>query len=231
MSTVTSGRRLMLAAMIVPALMSGCATTVGLSESDRAGLKNSAAPTYTLLYSSLGSNGLMVTTQSTALAGPGAAFLAVKNGKEWTEQHGLTHPLAPVRNRLVSKLKSDFGLYSVKNIDKEIDVSNDAPEKLRAQLGMDKGTLLDLTGTYQVIYYATNWSHFHMYYNARARLLRLDDGKVLWQGNCRTDVEDPDNKPTFDELAANKAARLKEWLNRGAAECSNQLLNQVAGKA
>jgi hypothetical protein len=231
MSTVTPGRLLKLAALVVPALITGCATTVGLSESDRAGLKNSGAPTYTLLYSSLGSNGLMVTTQKTAFAGPGAGFLAIKNGKEWTEQHRLAHPLIPVRDRLVSKLKSDFGLYGIKHIDKDIDVSNDTPEKLRAQLGMDKGTVLDLTGAYQVIYYAANWTHFHMYYNARARLVRLDDGKVLWQGNCRTDVEDPDNKPTYDDLAANDAARLKQWLNRGAAECNTQLLTQLAGKA
>jgi hypothetical protein len=208
------------------ALLYGCATNVTLPESERAALK-AAAPIQTLLYTSLGSNGLTVTTQSTAMAFAGAGFLAIKNGKEWTAEYGLTHPMIPVRDRLVASLKSELGIYDFKALDKQIDVSNDSPEKLRSHLGMEKGTLLDLTGVYQVIYYASDWSHFHMYYNGRARLVRLDDGKVLWQGNCRTDIEDPDNRPSIDDLRANQASRLKDWLARGAKECGTQLANQL----
>jgi hypothetical protein len=218
-----------LALVAATGLLYGCATGVTISDSDRASLKTSGAPVQTLLYTSMGSNGLMVLSSKTAMAVGGSGFLAIKNGKEWTQEHGLGHPLAPVRDRLVGKLKSDYGVYSFKPVTQEIDAASDTPEKLREQLGA-KGIVLDLTGVYQVIYYATNFSRFHMYYNARARLVRLDDGKVLWQANCRTDVEDPDNKPNLDELKANNAARLKEWLNRGAAECSNQLV-QTLGDA
>ncbi len=221
--------RLKLLCLAVLGLMSGCATTVSLNESERASLKSNAAPIQTLLYTSLGSNGLMITTPKTAMAVGGAGFLAIKNGKEWSEGNGISHPMTVVRDRMVSNLKRDLGVYSFKHLADTIDAGNDAPEKLKTRFG--NGLLMDFTGVYQVIYYLGDMSHYHMYYNARARLVRLDDSKVMWQGNCRLDVEDPNNRPTIDDLQANKAARLKEWLNRGAAECSNQLTSQFFGRS
>ncbi len=210
-------------------LISGCATTVSLNESERASLRGNTAPIQTLLYTSMGSNGLMITTPKTAMAVGGTGFLAIKNGKEWSEENGITHPMAAMRDRMVSRLKTELGVYNFKHLVNTIDASNDAPEKLKAQFG--NGLLMDFTGVYQVIYYLGDMSRYHMYYNARARLVRLDDNKIMWQGNCRLDVEDPDNRPTIDDLQANKAARLKEWLNRGTTDCSSQLANQFFGRS
>jgi hypothetical protein len=209
-------------------LLVGCATTVSLNDAERAELKTNGNPIQTLLYTSMGSNGLMITTPKTAMAYVGAGFVAIKNGKEWSEENSIHHPMATLRDRVTAKLKSDLGVYSFKPIADTYDVSNDAPEKLKVRLG--NGLLMDFSGVYQVIYYVADMSHYHMYYNARARLLRLDDGKVMWQGNCRTDIEDPDNRPTIDDLRANQAARLKEWLNRGASECGLQLTNHFFGR-
>lgn len=210
-------------------LMSGCATTVSLNESERASLKSNAAPIQTLLYTSLGSNGLAITTYGTAMAGPGSVYVAVKNGKEWTQENNIPHPMVTVRNQLVGKLKSDLSVYNFKHLDATLDIGEESPEKLKARLG--NGLVMDFTGTYQVIYYLAAASKYHMYFNGRARLVRLDDGKVMWVGNCRTDIEDPDNKPSIDDLRANQAARLKRWLDRGAAECGKQLTDQFFGRS
>lgn len=209
-------------------LMSGCATTVSLTDAERAGLKTSPAPIQTLLYTSMGSNGLMITTPKTAMAFAGTGFVAIKNGKEWSEANGIPHPMLAVRDRLESSLKTELGVYNFKNLTDTVDASNDAPEKLKARFG--NGLLLDFSGVYQVIYYVADMSHYHMYYNARARLVHLDDDKVMWQGNCRLDIEDPNNRPTIDDLQADRAARLKEWLARGANDCSNQLVGQFFGR-
>ncbi|HWR87505.1 MAG TPA: hypothetical protein VN277_03690 [Acidiferrobacterales bacterium] len=210
-------------------LMSGCATTVSLNESERASLKSNAAPIQTLLYTSLGSNGLAITTYGTAMAGPGSVYVAVKNGKEWAQENNIPHPMVAVRDQLVGKLKSDLSVYSFKHLDATLDIGEESPEKLKARLG--NGLVMDFTGTYQVIYYLAAASKYHMYFNGRARLVRLDDGKVMWVGNCRTDIEDPDNKPSIDDLRANQAARLKQWLGRGAAECGKQLTDQFFGRS
>lgn len=210
-------------------LLHGCATNVSMTESERNALKGASGPIQTLLYTSLGSNGLMITTYSTAMAGPGAGFAAIKNGKEWTQENNIPHPMISVRDRLVSKLKSDMGLYSFKHVETGVDIGEESPEKLKARFG--SGLVLDFTGTYQVIYYLSSMSSYHMYFNGRARLVRVDDGKIMWVGNCRTDVEDPDNKPSIDELRANQAARLKQWLDRGATECTRQLTDQFFGRS
>lgn len=221
--------RLKLPGLIVLALLHGCATNIAMTDAERTALKSANGPIQTLLYASLGSNGLAVTTYSTAMAGPGSVYLAVKNGKEWTQEHNIPHPMLAVRDRLVGKLKSDLSVYSFKHLDTTLDIGEESPEKLKARLG--NGLVMDFTGTYQVIYYLAAASKFHMYFNGRARLVHLDDGKIMWVGNCRTDIEDPDNKPSIDDLSANQAARLKQWLGRGAAECSKQLTDQFFGRS
>jgi len=220
---------LKLPGLIVLALLHGCATNVAMNDAERTALKGANGPIQTLLYTSLGSNGLAVTTYSTAMAGPGSVYLAVKNGKEWTQEHNIPHPMLAVRDRLVGKLKSDLSVYNFKHLEATLDIADESPEMLKTRLG--SGMVMDFTGTYQVIYYLTAASKFHMYFNGRARLLRLDNGKIMWVGNCRTDIEEPDNKPSIDELSANQAARLKQWLGRGAAECSKQLTEQFFGRS
>lgn len=216
-------------ALALLAFFYGCATSVSMTESERNALKGATGPIQTLLYTSLGSNGLAVTTYSTAMAGPGSVYVAIKNGKEWTQENNISHPMAAVRDRLIGKLKSDMGLYSFKHAETTVDIGEDSVEKLKTRFG--NGLLMDFSGNYQVIYYLTSPSTYHMYFNGRARLIRLDDGKIMWVGNCRTDVEDPDNKPTIDDLRTNQAARLKQWLDRGAAECSKQLTDQFLGRS
>lgn len=216
-------------AFILLALLHGCATNVSMTESERNALKGASGPIQTLLYTSLGSNGLAVTTYSTAMAGPGSVYVALKNGKEWTQENNISHPMAAVRDRLTGKLKSEMGLYSFKHLETTVDIGEDSVDKLKARFG--SGLIMDFSGGYQVIYYLTSPSSYHMYFNGRARLVRLEDGKIMWAGNCRTDVEDPDNKPTIDDLRANQAARLKQWLDRGAAECSKQLTDQFFGRS
>jgi hypothetical protein len=220
---------LKLSGLIVLALLHGCATNVAMTDAERTALKNTNGPIKTLLYTSLGSNGLAVTTYGTAMAGPGSVYVAIKNGKEWTQEHAIVHPMVAVRDRLLGKLRSELGVYSFKHLDTTLDIGEESPEKLKARLG--GGMVMDFTGSYQVIYYLAAASKYHMYFNGRARLVRLDDGKIMWVGNCRTDIEDPDNKPSIDDLSTNKAALLKQWLDRGAAECSKQLTEQFFGRS
>jgi hypothetical protein len=211
-------------------LLHGCATNVSMIDADRRALKNAEAPILTLLFTSLGSNGLMVVTYGAAMTGPGSAYLAARNGKEWAQEGNIAHPMGAVRDRVIANLRPDFGADRFKAVDMDLDISEEAPAKLKARLG--NGMVMDFTGTYQVIYHLSDFSRFHLDFRGRARLVRLDDGKILWVGNCHTDVEDPEaSRPTIEELRANGAARLKGWLARGATECSKQLTDQLLGRS
>ena len=75
-----------------------------------------------------------------------------------------------------------------------------------------------------------NWNRYHMYYGARARLVRADDGEVLWSSHCQANQDDGADAPNMDELMANQAERLKTWTYRAAQQCADQLADHFLGK-
>jgi hypothetical protein len=60
-----------------------------------------------------------------------------------------------------------------------------------------------------------------MIYAARGRLVRLSDGRVLWQGQCRYDAY-------LDQFRANSTPALKEKFTDAAESCAKQLLAQFS---
>jgi hypothetical protein len=64
----------------------------------------------------------------------------------------------------------------------------------------------------------------------RARLIRLDDLKIMWQGICRIGGESPKTWRTLAELTANDYAILKEKRDAMAKKCADQLVAQFSGK-
>jgi hypothetical protein len=63
---------------------------------------------------------------------------------------------------------------------------------------------------------------YQMIYGARARLLRLNDGRVLWQGQCRYDA-------TLDQFKATSTPALTKKFAEAAESCAKQLLAQFLG--
>ncbi len=88
-----------------------------------------------------------------------------------------------------------------------------------------------MPGQCTVIYYMANWNRYHMYYGARACLVRAEDGEVLWSSHCQANQDNGDDAPNMDELMANQAERLKTWTYRAAQQCADQLARSFPGKA
>jgi hypothetical protein len=65
---------------------------------------------------------------------------------------------------------------------------------------------------------------YQMIYAARARLLHLSDGRVLWQGQCR-------HGTNLDVFKANSTPVLKEKFAEAAEICAEELLAQFFGNA
>jgi hypothetical protein len=64
-------------------------------------------------------------------------------------------------------------------------------------------------------------------YGARARVVRLEDSKTLWQGVCK--VED-EMTGVRDDVESAEGAHLKVKLNEMADACSDQLVDQFVAK-
>ena len=65
---------------------------------------------------------------------------------------------------------------------------------------------------------------YQIFYVARSRLLRVSEGRVLWQGYCQYDGSDL--RANLDEFTANPPAGLGEKFKEAAETCGKTLLSQ-----
>ena len=80
-------------------------------------------------------------------------------------------------------------------------------------------------------YYSGDWSHHFLIYTVRARLLRLSDGKVLWEGHCERKLTDSkENRRTVDQYRANNGELLKQKVQEAGSGCADQLIAGLSVK-
>jgi hypothetical protein len=116
----------------------------------------------------------------------------------------------------------------IKGLAGELDAARliDTPETLAdddartLQKKFDGGAVLDFqTESWGLLASSLISLPYTMVYAARGRLLRLSDGRVLWQGHCRYDAN-------LDQFKANSTPALKEKFIEAAESCAQQLLAQ-----
>lgn len=169
-----------------------------------------------------------VTTGSGVLAADLTFGLSVREeGPKIVKKYGIKDPVVMVEKDFlqgVMKQEHFHNLYIQKKM-----VSYNKTSVADLQKRFKKGYYLQfIPGQWDVIYYMTNWSHYHMYFGVRARLVDLNDGKVLWNAGCSAPQDDGDNAPTIDQLWANDGALLKHWTYTSARECAAQLVKKFA---
>ena len=77
---------------------------------------------------------------------------------------------------------------------------------------------------WEIWYYPSNFSRYQMWFQTKAELIRLNDSKVLWKGDCRADQADIETAPTLDELIADNSAVLQKWIDDSTSQCAKQLV-------
>jgi hypothetical protein len=108
-------------------------------------------------------------------------------------------------------------------------LSDDAVEALQKAFG--NGVVLDFkTRLWGLSSAPMRFSTYQVSYAVRARMLRLSDGKTLWQGYCEHLGSDAQWRASFDEFTANSGALLKQKLAETAASCGKELVAQFSGK-
>jgi len=100
------------------------------------------------------------------------------------------------------------------------DWSADSTQTLSKAVGK-KGLVLDVkTLQWMLGYFPTDWSHYKVTYEVRARLIHAETGKVIGQVPC-TYLSDTENiAPTYEQLIGNHAALLKDKLASAATTCT-----------
>jgi hypothetical protein len=175
---------------------------------------------------------------SAAKVGTGALFGIVggavaansmeKAGEQLITDYQLTDPAVTVRDRVAEALQATYGVRTaVADTVPPTDSMTDLTSRFGRETVLDTRTL-----GWQLIYYPTDWTHHYVIYAGRARILRLSDGKTLWDGRCLAKLPDPaGSRRTMDEYRANDGALLKQKLDEAADGCASQLIAQLNGNA
>jgi hypothetical protein len=146
------------------------------------------------------------------------------------KENGIEDPMIAVRRRLTDRLSAEGGFKNLRLADAALPLEEASVADLQKRYG--KGLHLQIYPTaWTVVYHVSNWSRYYMMYGAVARIVRADDGTILWSGHCSVRRDDGDKAPTIDELMANRAALLKVWARDASRQCADQLADAYLGKA
>jgi hypothetical protein len=163
------------------------------------------------------------TAGKAAFAVIGAAAM-ISEGNSIVKENGIQDPAVAISQKLADKL---VAARSVTIVSTQAVAANDEPQTLAATYAGAK-LLLDVkTLNWMFNYYPSDWSHYKVTYSARVRLIDTASKKAIAETMCQTVQGDDANPPTKDQLLQNKAALLKEYLNKGVAACVDVLAKDL----
>jgi hypothetical protein len=175
----------------------------------------------------LGNPGNTVLGSVFGLSG-GSPVAGAQGTGEITRAFGLTDPARTVEDRFTAALAFELGLSSLRPVD-EI-AAGDGLDDLHQAFGT--GVVLDLkTIHWGLSPDSTLWTRYRLEYAARARLVRVEEATVVWQGVCDTSERAAERGATLGELTAHDAARLTEKFRDAAQACADALLGQILGSS
>jgi hypothetical protein len=159
----------------------------------------------------------------------GAAYGAAQEAKadRFVKEYALDDPVVHARDAFTDGISNRVD--SARLVANPEVLSDDDVETLQKSFG--SGIILDFkTRLWGLASAPLRFSTYQVSYAVRARLLRLSDGKTLWQGYCEHLGSDDQWRATFDEFTANSGALLKQKLNESATACGKELVTQFSGK-
>ena len=155
-------------------------------------------------------------TPGTAMFGVAGATATISQGNEIVRTHGIEDPASSIAAVLGRDLQAR---YDMEASSRPVQVaSDDLAQVARASSRVD--LLLDVrTLSWGFAYIPTTWNRYRVRYSARLRLFDMKTARVLAEGGCRRLPDETPDAPSYEELLANGAQRLKAELRRAAEHC------------
>jgi hypothetical protein len=146
-------------------------------------------------------------TPAKATFGLIGAAMMISEGNKTIATNGIADPANAIGDALLHAMQSAQGTQIVAapvRIDSEEPARIAELAKGKARYVLDVRTLM-----WQMGYFPTDWTHYRVIYTAKARLIDVDAKNVVAEAFCKQIPESNANAPTFDEMLALNAARLK----------------------
>ncbi|HEV8584940.1 MAG TPA: hypothetical protein VGT02_08210 [Methylomirabilota bacterium] len=166
-----------------------------------------------------------------ALGGIGGGIAAMQmesEGKKMMAEQGLEDPALAVKERLATALESGLRLPKVIRVSDAME-SDDVDGLARRFHG---GLLLEVKTTSWLVGSLPGFAiprKYGLTYEAQARLIRLDDRKVLWRSACDLPAHRAPTAAPLDDVRANSWAMLKVMLAQAAERCATHLTQHLLG--
>jgi hypothetical protein len=136
-------------------------------------------------------------------------------------------PANDISKALLAALSSQ---YELKAIDQPIEKA-DASALTQAEAQGSRFAIDVQTVNWGFAYFPSNWTHYRVIYGATAKVVDLKTQQVVAEGSCKSMPETEANAPTYDDLLAENAARLKQELATAAKACIGQLTGGMLARS
>lgn len=156
----------------------------------------------------------------------------VPTSKVMLEQYDYPDLLQEITLRIVERLRQqNYQNLTISNQPLAVPVSEDLTHYKRR---FTSGLVLEISADpmgYGFMYLASNWQTYQPTISAQARMIRLNDMKVLWQGKC-TAYSGKDSSLTFsvEDFSAAQGMRAKQVIKKATNLCGDELAASLLGQ-
>jgi hypothetical protein len=163
-------------------------------------------------------------TPGKAMFGILGAMAMISAGNDIIRENRVADPAPYIAQQLSGELARIHGTRATAVA---LPVGDEAPKSIAsinptADLIVDVGTI-----NWSFIYFPLNWSHYRVIYSARLRIIDRKTAAVIAEGTCSRIPDDTPTAPSYDELLATGAERLKDELRVAANFCVGELRNKI----
>lgn len=207
-----------LATSVVALAVTGCASTPAPRALDAAGI--AAVRDQTVAVTTRPKPDFAAMTPGAAPFAIVGAVAALVSGNKIIADNHVADPADAIATALADALHATQGSRTVAG---PVPVETTDAARIAAQAKDRARYVLDVeTRNWSLTYFSTDWTHYQVPYRAIARLIDTGTGGILAESTCSLRLESSAGTPTYDELLADGAARLKATLAAAGATCAAQ---------
>ncbi|NVD98509.1 hypothetical protein [Massilia sp. BJB1822] len=161
-----------------------------------------------------------------ALFGVFGALSSVSSGDKLVADNQIEDPTPRLSRTLAQRLAASYGMLAAP----QALAVDDSDNAALAAPAPNSRLLVDVQGSWKFAYLGLDTSHYQVEYGARAKLIDTATKKVVANANCQAQSDRKLQPPTYDEMLANQAARLKRALAVLSEACGEQLSHELLGQ-
>jgi hypothetical protein len=146
----------------------------------------------------------------------GGAVAAARTGEAMREEHQIVDPVLYFRDAFLRKMGEKRKIDAVLVSESGSEDPSELRQRFSTEFALDFKTVVWTLAVFG--------NHHRIEYWGRARLIRLDSGKVVWKDTCKFRTgNQKEDQPTLEELLRDDAALLKKEFLAATDQCAAEL--------